>query len=162
MDAISRNDRVLLRIRGLSVRFGGVVALDDVSFDVERNQILGLIGPNGAGKTTLFNCLSRLYEAHAGTIELEGQSLLALPPHEIARVGVGRTFQNLALFETMSVTDNILAGAHCKSRGGFWADALRIPLARREAARLREHASQLLELLELSQVAARPVGGLGY
>src|ERR1051325_11737437 len=162
MDAISRNHEVLLRIRGLSVRFGGVVALDNVSFDVERNHILGLIGPNGAGKTTLFNVLSRLYEAQAGTIELQGQSLLALPPCDIARVGVGRTFQNLALFERMSVTDNILAGAHCKSRGGFWADALRVPLARREAARLREQASKLIELLELKDVAARPVGALRY
>ena len=152
----------LLRIRGLSVRFGGIVALDDVSFDVAAGEICGLIGPNGAGKTTLFNCLSRLYDAHAGTIELEGRPLLTLPPHAIAPLGIGRTFQNLALFQTMSVTDNILAGAHCRSRGGFLADAFRLPAVRREEDRLRRLAAGLIDLLELGAVAATPVGALRY
>src|SRR6266545_4722221 len=132
----------LLRIRGLSVRFGGIVALDDVSFDVGRGEICGLIGPNGAGKTTLFNCLSRLYQPHAGSIELGGRSLLELPRHDMARVGIGRTFQNLALFKTMSVSDNIRAGAHCRSRGTFLTDALRFPVVRREELRLRRRAQE--------------------
>src|SRR5689334_16699446 len=110
-------DRPLLSIDGLSVRFGGIVALDSVSFAVESGQICGLIGPNGAGKTTLFNCLSRLYQADAGTIEFEGRPLLGLPRHAIAPLGIGRTFQNLALFRTMSVRNNIMVGGHCASRG---------------------------------------------
>jgi branched-chain amino acid transport system ATP-binding protein len=152
----------ILRIRGLSVRFGGITALDDVSFDVAAGDICGLIGPNGAGKTTLFNCLNRLYQPHAGSIQLEGRSLLDVPAHAIARLGIGRTFQNLALFQTMSVTDNILAGAHCRSRGGFLADAFRLPPVRREEDRLRRQAAGLIELLELGSVAGTPVGALPY
>src|SRR5262249_44187158 len=138
------------------------VALDDVSFDVRPGDILGLIGPNGAGKTTLFNCLSRLYDADAGTIDIDGRPLLDLPRHAIAPAGIGRTFQNLALFHTMTVTDNILAGAHCKSRGGFVADALRLPLVRREAARLRRRAAELTDMLDLAAVADVAVGGLPF
>ena len=160
--ATRRPGDTLLCIRGLSVRFGGIVALDDVSFDVERGAICGLIGPNGAGKTTLFNCLSRLYNAHAGSIELEGRSLLQLPRHAMARMGIGRTFQNLALFKTMSVDDNICAGGHCRTRGGFIADALRLPLVRREAQRLRKRAKELVDLLELGGVAHLPVAPLSF
>src|SRR6202790_2421018 len=117
----------LLSIKGLSVRFGGIVALDNVSFDVKAGQICGLIGPNGAGKTTLFNCLSRLYQAGTGTIDFAGERLLQLPGHRVASLGIGRTFQNLALFRTMSVRGNILTGGHCRIRSGFVANALRLP-----------------------------------
>src|SRR5215510_4541246 len=116
----------LLRICGITVRFGAIVALADVSFEVRRGEILGLIGPNGAGKTTLFNCLSRLVDVERGTIVLDGKPLLSVPRHDIARVGIGRTFQNLALFETMSVIDNVLVGTHVRGRGGFLSDACRI------------------------------------
>jgi branched-chain amino acid transport system ATP-binding protein len=156
------NGEPLLRIRGLSVRFGGIIALDDVSFDVDRGAICGLIGPNGAGKTTLFNCLSRLYQARSGSIELEGRSLLELPRHEMARMGIGRTFQNLALFRTMTVEENVLAGAHCRTRGGFLADALRLPLVRREAERLSRRAKELIAMLELGAVAHLPVAPLPF
>jgi branched-chain amino acid transport system ATP-binding protein len=105
----------LLSIKGLSVRFGGVVALDNVFFDVKAGQICDLIGPNGAGKTTLFNCLSRLYQPGSGTIQFAGERLLELPRHRVARLGIGRTFQNLALFQTMSVRDNVLIGGHCRA-----------------------------------------------
>src|SRR5262249_61828533 len=101
-----------------------LVALNDVSVEVKRSEILGLIGPNGAGKTTLFNCLSRLSEIEQGAIELEGRSLLNVPRHEIAEVGIGRTFQHLALFDTMSVLENVMAGNHVRGRGGVVADAL--------------------------------------
>src|ERR1700757_1327424 len=111
----------LLSIRGLSVRVGGILALDNVSFDVKAGQICGLIGPNGAGKTTLLNCLSRLYQAGAGTLDFAGERLLQLPRQRISSLGIGRTFQNLALFQTMSVRDNILMGSHCRSRSGFVA-----------------------------------------
>src|SRR3982750_2253327 len=98
---------ILLRVDGVSVRFGGIVALDNVSFDVARGEIRGLIGPNGAGKSTLFNCLSRLYPCNSGSIPFEDQVLSTLPRHRIAAIGVGRTFQNLALFRSMTVRDNV-------------------------------------------------------
>src|SRR5215510_2191487 len=110
--ATTSNGNALLSVRGVSVRFGGIVALDNVSFDVARGDICGLIGPNGAGKTTLFNCMSRLYQYQSGDILLEGQSLTNVPIHGIAGLGLGRTFQNLAMFQRMTVTDNIMVGAH--------------------------------------------------
>src|SRR5215831_5427709 len=160
--AVAEPSGPLLRIRGVTVRFGAITALNDVSFDVRRGEILGLIGPNGAGKTTLFNCLSRLCEAESGAIELDGKSLLEVPRHDIARVGIGRTFQHLALFETMSVTDNVLVGTHVREHGGFWADALRIRSLVEAERRARDHARQLLERLELGHVARVPVGGLPF
>src|SRR5246127_5877161 len=100
----------LLEVRGVALRFGGIVALDGVSFELEEGEILGLIGPNGAGKTTLFNCLSRLYTPNRGDILFEGRSLLRRPPHRIAELGIARTFQNLALFPGQSVLDNVRIG----------------------------------------------------
>jgi branched-chain amino acid transport system ATP-binding protein len=152
----------LLRVSGLTVRFGAIVALSDVSFEVRRGEILGLIGPNGAGKTTLFNCLSRLVDAERGSIELEGRSLLALPRHQIARAGVGRTFQHIALFDSMSVTDNLMMGAHVRGRGGFLADALRLRYLTRAEAKARQQAHELLERLALTEVAGTPVGRLPF
>jgi branched-chain amino acid transport system ATP-binding protein len=152
----------LLSIKGLSVRFGGIVALDDVSFDVNAGQICGLIGPNGAGKTTLFNCLSRLYQAGAGTICFAGEKLLQLPRHRVAQLGIGRTFQNLALFQTMSVRDNVLIGGHCRSRSGFVGNALRLPIVGREERLLRERAKALLEMLELTTITGVPVSALPF
>jgi len=152
----------LLRIRGVTVRFGAILALNDVSFEVRRGEILGLIGPNGAGKTTLFNCLSRLCDVERGSIDLDGRSLLEVPRHDIAGVGIGRTFQHLALFETMSVTDNVMVGTHVRERGGFWADALRLRMLVHGEDRAHEHARRLLERLELTHVAKVPVGGLPF
>jgi branched-chain amino acid transport system ATP-binding protein len=146
----------------VTVRFGAIVALNEVSFDVRRGEILGLIGPNGAGKTTLFNCLSRLVEVERGDIELEGRSLRAVPRHEIARAGIGRTFQHLALFETMSVLDNLRVGTHVRGRGGFVADALRLPGLVRTERRAREQAGALLERLGLASIADTRVGGLPF
>ena len=152
----------LLRIRGVTVRFGAIVALNEVSFDVQRGEILGLIGPNGAGKTTLFNCLSRLCDVQCGTIELAGRSLLAVPRHHIARVGIGRTFQHLGLFDTMSVLDNVLVGTHVRSRGGVVGDALRLPHLVRGERTARDQAYDLLARMELSALAELPVGGLPF
>jgi len=152
----------LLRISGLSVQFGGIVALEDVSFDVMQGQIAGVIGPNGAGKTTLFNCLSRLYPFQSGSIYFRGQSLLDIPRHRIAHFGIGRTFQNLALFRTMSVLDNIMVGAHCRSRGGFLANALRMPIVAREESRIGVSAGDLIELLDLQAVAQARVADLPF
>jgi len=152
----------LLEIDGLSVRFGGIVALDDVSFRVESGEICGLIGPNGAGKTTLFNVLSRLYHADRGTILFEGRPLLDRPRHAIAPLGIGRTFQNLALFRTMTVRDNVMIGGHCRARGGFLANALRLPFVGREEQALGARAERLLETLGLAELAGVPVSALSF
>src|SRR5665213_1337396 len=107
----------LLSVRDIAVVFGGIAALDGVSFGIEAGTIVGLIGPNGAGKTTLFNCLSRLYTPNSGEILFDGASILKRPAHKIAEIGIGRTFQNLALFHNLSVLDNVMIGGHVRSRG---------------------------------------------
>ena len=152
----------LLSVRDVSVRFGGIIALDGVSFDVYPGEIVGLIGPNGAGKTTLFNCLSRLYDFERGSIVFNGQSLQGLPRHRIAELGIGRTFQNLALFRSMSVRQNVLLGGHCRTRGGFLVNALRLPLVAREERGLERQARELIELLDLGTVAERRVADLPF
>jgi branched-chain amino acid transport system ATP-binding protein len=152
----------LLEVRGLTVRFGGVVALDSVSFEVAPGQICGLIGPNGAGKTTLFNCLSRLYPAHAGEIVFDGQALGALPQHKMAGLGIGRTFQNLALFKTLTVRQNIAVGTTCRQRSGFLAHALRLPSVLREEAEQARRVDELVALLQLRDVQDLPVSELPF
>jgi branched-chain amino acid transport system ATP-binding protein len=150
----------LLEVRNVALRFGGIVALDGVSFALDEGQILGLIGPNGAGKTTLFNCVSRLYTPNRGDILFEGRSMLARPPHRIAEIGIGRTFQNLALFGPQSVLDNVRIGGHAHSRSDFVSDTLRLPWVRGQEAALSETAWSLLRMLELEEVAQRPAAGL--
>jgi branched-chain amino acid transport system ATP-binding protein len=152
----------LLRVEDVTVRFGGIVALDKVSFNVDDGDIVGLIGPNGAGKTTLFNCLSRLYALDEGKIFFNGASLTAVPKHGIAALGIGRTFQNLALFRTMNVRKNIMLGGHCQTRGGFFVNALRLPLVRKEEQRLSQHANELMDFLGLTAVAETRVADLSF
>jgi len=152
----------LLSVQDVGVRFGGIVALDGVSLDVYAGEIVGLIGPNGAGKTTLFNCLSRLYDCERGSIVFDGRSLQTVPRHLIAGLGIGRTFQNLALFNSMSVVQNVLIGGHCRTRGGFLVNALRLPIVAREELRLQQHAHRLIELLGLASVGARRVADLPF
>jgi branched-chain amino acid transport system ATP-binding protein len=152
----------LLAVRDVAVRFGGIVALDGVSFDLAPGQLLGLIGPNGAGKTTLFNCLSHLYVPVAGDILFEGRSILKVPPHRIVDVGISRTFQNLALFGRMSVLDNIRVGAHRQSRGNFLTDALSSRAAIRRDAALTDTAWALIDFLDLRDVATQIVSDLPF
>ena len=152
----------LLRVTDLTVRFGGIVALDHVSFDVEGGQICGLIGPNGAGKTTFFNCLSRLYPYQEGAILFDGRSLAQLSRHGIALAGIGRTFQNLALFRTLTVRENVMLGAHARSGGGFLACALRLPAARREERRIAQRCAELMGLVGLEPFAQRRAGDLPF
>jgi branched-chain amino acid transport system ATP-binding protein len=154
------NGEPLLDVRDIAVRFGGIVALDGISFTIDKGQILGLIGPNGAGKTTLFNCVSRLYTPNRGDILFEGRSTLGRPAHRIAEIGIARTFQNLALFGPQTVIDNIKIGGHARSRGDFVSDALRLPWVRRQEATLNDTARALLKLLDLEDVAQRPADGL--
>ncbi len=152
----------LLSVRGITVRFGGITALDGVTFDVPRGGVCGLIGPNGAGKTTLFNCLSRLYQYQEGDLLWEGRSLTNTPVHQIADLGIGRTFQNLAMFRTMSVEQNVMIGAHSQSKGGFFANAVRLPLVRREEDRVRAEAHEIMRYLDLLPFRERAVGDLPF
>ncbi len=162
MTTRSAQDSLLLVVEDVTVRFGGIVALDRVSFTVERGRVCGLIGPNGAGKTTLFNCLSRLYELDSGRIRFDGVDLGDLPRHRIAALGIARTFQNLALFRTMSVLENVLVGTHSRTSTGFLANALRLPRVGAEEGRARRRADELVELLDLKAVAHTPVGALPF
>ena len=152
----------MMDVREVSVRFGGIVALDRVSFEIPEGCLLGLIGPNGAGKTTLFNCFSRLYTPVSGDILFEGKSILARPSHRIAEIGIGRTFQNLALFRTMSVLDNVRVGSHPLGHTDFFSNALRLPWTWREEDALAEIAWELIDFLDLAAVAYRRVADLPF
>lgn len=152
----------LLRVRDLSVRFGGIVALDGIGFDIRAGDIVGLIGPNGAGKTTLFNCLSRLYRPTSGDVLFEGASILKVRRHDIPRLGIGRTFQNVALFDHLSVEDNVLVGGHVAGRVGFFASALRLPGVAEEEARLRGEATEAMAFMGITEVRDRPAGDLPF
>ena len=137
------------------------MALDGLSFAVEAGNICALIGPNGAGKTTLFNCVSRLYQPAAGSIRLDGQDLLKLPPHRIARLGVARTFQNLALFPALTVLENVMVGAHTNGNVGFGRALLRIGVGREEK-RLRAQCREILDRLQLGHLADRRAVGMPF
>ncbi len=143
----------ILRVSGLGIAFGGVAALDDLSFDLAAGQILGIIGPNGAGKTTLFNCLSRLYTPDRGDILLNGKSILSTPSHRMAHLGVSRTFQNLGLIGDLSVFDNICLGTHAASSGNMLSDALNLPSARRRDKYTRGLCLRLLKDFDLQDHA---------
>jgi branched-chain amino acid transport system ATP-binding protein len=143
------------------VRFGGVVALDDLSFAVDENEICGLIGPNGAGKTTLFNVVSRIYEPGTGQVLFDGNDLLKVDAHEIASLGVARTFQNLALFPRLSVLENVMVGAHSQCKANFASAPFRIGVSREEK-RLTQDAMNILGYLGLAAMALRPAAGLPF
>ncbi|HXT78355.1 MAG TPA: ABC transporter ATP-binding protein [Acetobacteraceae bacterium] len=154
--------RPLLQISGVKMRFGGVIALGGVSFDVGYRQICGLIGPNGSGKTTLFNCISGIYRHTDGDILFEGKSLTGVPRHRMAGLGLGRTFQNVALFRPLTVRDNILVGAHHLGHSGFIANAVRLPVVWREESAAVARLNDLLTLLDLHAVADIPAGSLPF
>jgi branched-chain amino acid transport system ATP-binding protein len=152
----------LLDVDNVSVRFGGIVALEGLTFSIDAGQICALIGPNGAGKTTFFNVVSRLYLPTEGRVHFDGRDLLDLPSHRIAKAGITRTFQNLALVPGLTVLDNVMVGAHSASRGGFVTSALRLPPVLGEEKRLRREAMERLELLDLARFAHVPCAGLPY
>lgn len=152
----------LIEIRGLCVSFRGIKALQDISFDIPRREIVGLIGPNGAGKTTLFNCLSRLYTPVSGDILLDGKSILGETRARIAELGIARTFQNVSLFDKMSVQDNVLVGGHVKGRHGFVSQALKTPGARREQAMLQAKADEVMAFMRIDDLRDRLAGGLPF
>lgn len=150
-----------LAVRGVTVRFAGLVALDAVSFTVAPGSIHAVIGPNGAGKSTCFNVLSGVYKATRGTVRMGGDELTRLPPHKIARLGLARTFQNIVLTHG-SVADNLMLGRHVLTRSGFAATALHLPRVTREQRRHRERAREIAEFLDLGTVFDAPVTLLPY
>ena len=152
----------VISVKDVSVRFGGIVALGGVSFDIFEGEILGLIGPNGAGKTTLFNCLSRLYTPSSGDVAFRGATILDKRSHEIAGLGIGRTFQNVASFSNLSVRDNIRVGAHSASKSDPFSDLLGLPKVKAEERRIDATVQELIDWLELNDVADLPVSGLPF
>ena len=153
---------MMLSLDRVTVRFGGITALDEVSFDVNRASICGLIGPNGAGKTTCFNCISGLYRPQGGSIRFGGRDLTELPRHQIAHLGIGRTFQNLALFPSMSVKRNVMVGAHGNSGAGFIKTMLALPSVRRSEEEAEERSDRILERFGLAGIADTPVSSLPF
>jgi branched-chain amino acid transport system ATP-binding protein len=153
---------ILMSAQDLSVRFGGVKAVNNVSFDVLRGEVFTLIGPNGAGKTTVFNLISRIYTPTSGRIMFQGQDLTAVAPHAIAAMGIARTFQNIELFEHASVLQNLLIGHHTHSTSGFWSELLFTPAARRAEKAARRKAEEVIELLDLQHYRDSLVTGLPY
>ncbi len=149
-----------LHIQGLTKRFGGIVALDGVSFDVHGGEILGLIGPNGAGKTTVFNCISRFYEPDSGSIVYNGTDLLQLPPHAIIDIGIARTFQQAELFKSMTVLDNLMAAQH--RRAGSHRVTAFLSWGLRAERELRHRAQEIIEFLGLESVRDTPAGALPF
>lgn len=152
----------LLEVDGLGVRFGGISALQDLTFSVRAGSIYGVIGPNGAGKTTLFNCLSRFARPTTGSIRLEGENLLELPDFEMAGRGIGRTFQNVALFRDLTVRENVQVGSHSVTRTGFISGALHLGCARKEEAFVLDSVSALMVQFDLLSFADRRCGELPF
>ncbi len=151
----------LLDVNEVTVRFGGIVALDGLSFSIDEGTICGLIGPNGAGKTTMFNVVSRIYEPTSGSVQFRGRELLQVPEHGIARMGIARTFQNLALFPTMTLLENVMVGAHSQGTIGFGKAILRFGAAA-DNRRTRDFAGDLLAELGLGELAFVPAAGLPF
>ena len=152
----------LLDVRDLSVRFGGVVALDRVSFSVDAGKVVAIIGPNGAGKTTLFNVVTRVYRPSAGAILLDGRPVLGLAPHQVIRQGLARTFQNLALFRSMTVLENVQVGYHSRLRTTFLGAAVPMPTAVRDEGVARAKAMEMLDFVGLAAKAQAPVASLPF
>jgi branched-chain amino acid transport system ATP-binding protein len=153
---------VLLDMRDVSLAFGGVQALRDVSFDVRDGELFAVIGPNGAGKTSIFNCLSAVYRPQKGTARLDGVDLLALKPPDTAELGIGRTFQNLALFANLSVIDNLMLGRHHLLRAGPISGPLWFGRARREEREHRQRCAEIADFLRIGHYGDFPVGALPY
>src|SRR5258706_13406664 len=153
---------VQLRIDGVAKQFGGVTAVDDVSIEVRRGEILSIIGPNGAGKTSLLNMVSGFYRPDRGRIVFEGEDITELPPSRVAERGIARTFQNIALFRGMTVLDNLMLGRHVRMRAGVFASFVFWGLAQREEIAHREKVEDLIEFLKLEDLRKQPTGALSY
>ncbi len=152
----------ILKLSRITQEFGGLRALDSIDLTVTEGQIFGIIGPNGAGKTTLFNIITGIYVPIEGTIHFRGEELKKNSPHKVARLGIGRTFQNIRLFNKLSVIDNVRVGSHAINKSGFFSDLMGLPLARREEKRILNQAGQLLNLVGLYEKRGEYADNLSY
>jgi branched-chain amino acid transport system ATP-binding protein len=161
-----RIGEVILDVKNISLAFGGVKALADISFDVREHEVRAIIGPNGAGKSSMLNCINGVYQPQQGTIAFRGKSFHHMDSHEVAAMGIARTFQNLALFKGMSVIDNIMTGRNLRIRSGLFAQALRNPFgigaAEREETAHREKVEEIIDFLEIQPYRKTAVGQLPY
>ena len=155
-------DGAILRIEHATKRFGGLVAVDDVTFDVPRGQVFALIGPNGAGKTTLFNAITGIFPPSVGRIVFEGGDIAGAKPHQVAEIGIARTFQNIRLFEYMSALDNVRVGQHCRTRAKLWDSLFKTPAERAEERAIGERAMELLKFVGIDQYAESYARNLPY
>lgn len=162
MERVSAVPSPLLEVAGVTLRFGGITALNDVSFDVQRGELFAIIGPNGAGKSSIFNCLNGVYRPQQGSIRFDGDVITGRRPVAIARRGVARTFQNLGLFSTLTVLENVMLGRHHLMHTGFLAGALWFGKARREEIDQRHRCEEIIELLELQPYRFQHVALLPY
>lgn len=152
----------MLEVSGITQIFGGVKALDDVSFSIKKGDITGVIGPNGAGKTTLFNIITGIYTQSAGRVMLNDADVSGLPPENLARLGLVRTFQNVELFGGMTVLENVMVGLHTQSSSGLLACSLRMPWSRREESRIRSNAEKWLEFTDISELGDVTAGNISF
>ncbi|HRP27323.1 MAG TPA: ABC transporter ATP-binding protein [Burkholderiaceae bacterium] len=153
---------VILEVNNISLAFGGVKALTDISFAVREHEIRAIIGPNGAGKSSMLNCINGVYQPQQGTIALKGRTFKNMNSRQVAEMGVARTFQNLALFKGMSVVDNIMTGRNLKMKSNLFLQALRIGPAQREEVRQREFVERIIDFLEIQPYRKTPVGRMPY
>ena len=152
----------LFRVDDLSLRFGGLTAVDGVSFGVEKGEVFTIIGPNGAGKTSIFNLISRLYEATSGRLHFEGRDITRVPAHQIAKLGIARTFQNIELFDNATLLQNLLVGRHCHSRTRLWQEVLFLPNVKRAERAHRHKVEEVIEFLDLQAYRDKLISGLPY
>jgi branched-chain amino acid transport system ATP-binding protein len=152
----------LLAVNDVSISFGGLLAVDGVSFAVEPSEIFAIIGPNGAGKTTLFNLISRIYQPTTGSIVFDGRDITRIAPHEVVRAGIARTFQNINLFDNATVVENLMLGRYRHDRSGLWQQALFTPFVRRERLTDRRNVEEVIDLLQLGKYRDAPVADLPY
>ena len=153
---------MILRVSGVTKRFGGLVAVDNVTFEVPQGQVFALIGPNGAGKTTLFNCITGIYKPTLGNVTFLDRDLTGSPPHRTAKAGIARTFQNIRLFEYMSAIDNVKVGEHVRMKAKIWDAVLKTPFARREEALVTDKAMELLKFVGIERHAEKFARNLAY
>ena len=153
---------VILEVKNISLAFGGVKALTDISFDVREHEVRAIIGPNGAGKSSMLNCINGVYTPQQGSISFRGQTFSHMNSRQVAEMGIGRTFQNLALFKGMSVIDNIMTGRNLRIKSNIFLQALRIGPAQKEEEQHREYVEHIIDFLEIQAYRKTPVGQLPY
>ncbi|MCL6478228.1 MAG: ABC transporter ATP-binding protein [Peptococcaceae bacterium] len=152
----------ILEVKDLTLKFGGILAISDLSFNVEENSIVSLIGPNGAGKTSAFNCLTGFYKGSKGDIFFRGQNIVRLKPYRITKLGMARTFQNLRLFKNMTVMENVMSGMHCRTSAGIWEAIFRPPHQVREEKRIRQVSEECLNFVGIYHLKERLARNLPY